>query len=376
MMQLEHYFLWSSISLIIFYLFYLLLLRRETFFVFNRVYLLTTLCLSILMPFLDLSWIMVLPKAEIVSTALAVVVVRVEKLGNVIGKEFNWILLAYWIGVTFGASRLLIKLIGVKNQINLPKEGDAFSFWKKKVIDQKLVGLAIINAHEDLHVKQLHTFDLLLVEMIGVFFWFNPIIYSYRKSLRFIHEYLADEYACNFTESKKQYAMLLFTKNLSAGPILANTFYSASLLQSRIEMLKRKKSSSYRLWKYVLCFPLFALIAFLCSFNSSGFSDSNYKVDQAAMFPGGFQAFSNYLIKSSRKVSDKIGRVTVSFVVETDGTISSEKIENSLDKESDKEALRVIKFSPKWKPAFQSGEKIRSSYQISINFIAGNQVDR
>ena len=362
-MGLEYYFLWSSISLALFYLFYVLLLKRETFFVFNRVYLLVALCLSMLMPFLDLSWLIVLPKVELINHTLAVV--GVKKLENDVGKEFSWVTFVYWVGVVLGATRLLIKIAGVKKQITLPKDGDAFSFWKTKVIDRKLSGLAVINAHENIHVKQLHTFDLLLIEIVEVFFWFNPIVYAYRKSLKLIHEYLADEYACNFSASKKQYAMLLFLQNLNAGPELANTFYNASLLESRIKMLQREKSSRHRLWKYILCLPL---IAILCSFNTSGITGNDNKVDQAASFPGGFDAFSKYLISNAKKVSNKNGKVIVSFVVQTNGEISNEKVERSLDQASDQEVLRLIKASQKWKPALQNGEKVSSAYQIAINF--------
>lgn len=362
-MGLEYYLLWSSVSLVIFYLLYALLLKRETFFVFNRVYLLVALCLSMLMPFLDLSWLIVLPKVELVNQTLAVV--GAGKLGNDIGKEFNWIAFVYWTGVMLGAIRLFIKIAGVKKHLKLPKDGDAFSFWKTKVIDRKLSGLAVIDVHENIHVKQLHTLDLLLVELIGVFFWFNPIVHAYRKSLKLVHEYLADDYACNFTASKKQYAMLLFLQNLNAGPELANTFYSVSLLESRIKMLQRKKSKPFRRWKYFLCLPLIAL---LCAFNVSGFTGSNNKVDRPASFPGGFDAFSKYLIGSAKKVSNKNGKVMVSFVVQTSGEISDVKVEKSLDQPSDREALRLIKSSQKWKPALQNGEKVRSAYQIAINF--------
>jgi len=349
----------------------MLLLKRETFFVFNRVYLLIALCLSMLMPFFNLSWLIILPKAELVTHTFAVV--GIDRPARNIGREFNWVALVYWIGVVLGAIRLLIKVVGIKKQINLPRDGDAFSFWKTKVIDQKLSDVAVIHAHENIHIKQLHTFDLLLVEVVGVFFWFNPIVYAYRKNLKLIHEYLADEYACKFTASKKQYAMLLFLQNLNAGPKLANPFYDASSLELRIKMLQRKQSRSCRRWKYVLCLPLILL---LCSFNSSYFNSDHNKVDQPASFPGGFEAFSKYLIGSAKKVSHKNGKVIVSFVVETDGAVSNERVENSLDQPSDKEALRVIRLSPKWKPAQQNGEKIRSGYQIAINFMTDNQLDK
>lgn len=370
-METQLYFFWSSISLTIFYLFYLVLLKRETFFQLNRVYLLFALCVSIVIPLIDFSTLIELPKTALISSTLSVI--GNGNLAIAAEQEFNWLPVVYWIGVMFTAALLMIKLSGIKKQMELREKGSAFSFWRTKVIDQRLTDLAAIEAHENVHVKQLHTLDVILIELIRVFFWFNPLISCYRSSLKVIHEYLADEHAANFTGSKKQYATVLFLQNFRAGSDLANTFYNPSLLEARIRMLQRKKSNAYRLWKYALCVPLIGLMAAICSFSASDFNSE--KTDHAASFPGGFEAFSRYLIKTARKVSNKDGEVQVSFIVETDGTISSEKVENSLDKASDKEALRVIKLSPEWKPALQNGEKVRSAYQIGINFKSDNQID-
>ncbi|WP_084498329.1 energy transducer TonB [Pedobacter sp. V48] len=374
-MEAQLYFFWSSILLIIFYFFYLLLLKYETFFLLNRIYLLSALCLSMTLPLLDLSNLIALPKIELMVSTLSVI--GSGKLVIAAEQEFNWLSIVYWIGVAFTSGLLLMKLFGVKRQMGLPEKGRAFSFWRTKVIDQDLDNFAEIDAHESIHVKQLHTLDMLLVELTGVVFWFNPLIYCYRKSLKFIHEYLADEYAANFAGSKKKYAMVLFLQNFKAGPVLANTFYNPSLLEARIKMLQRKKSNTYRLLKYVLCIPLIVLVAVLCSFNTSDFgSYGTIKIDQAARFPGGFESFSKYLIKTARKVSNKDGRVMVSFVVETDGEITNGKVENGLDEASDREALRVIQLSPRWKAALQNGKKVRSAYQIGINFRSDNQINR
>jgi len=373
-MTTELYFFWSSISLTIFYLFYLLLLRRETFFVLNRVYLLTAICLSIVIPLLDLSSLVALPKMELIASTLTVI--GGDKLAIDAHKELDWVVLIYWAGVILTASLLWVKLLAVKRKIKLPEKGSAFSFWQTKVIDEALGNFKTIEAHENVHVKQFHTLDVLLIEVMGIFFWFNPLVYFYRRSLKFIHEYLADDHAANLAESKKQYAMVLFLQNFKAGPAIANTFSSPSLLEARIRMLQRKKSKAYRLWKYTLCMPLIALLLLMCSFHSSGFGNGITNVDQAAGFPGGFEAFSSYVVKTARKVSNKNGRVKLSFIVETNGEITNEEVENSLDKPSDKEALRVIKLSPRWMPALQNGKKVRSAYQIGINFIADNQLDK
>lgn len=367
MEQLEYYLIWSSVSMIIFYLFYLLLLRLETFFVLNRIYLLAALGLSMLFPLLEVSWLALLPKPELITATFAVV--RPERLGNQVGSEWSWVAWVYWMGVMLHMIWLFIKIFGIRRQIAQPAKRAAFSFWRTKVVDQKNPNLTVIDAHEGVHVKQLHTLDILFVETINVFFWFNPIVYAYRRSLQTLHEYLADEYAVNFAESKKQYAMLLFLQNLNAGPALANTFNNAPLLESRIKMLQRKKSSHYRLWKYFLCFPLLLAVALLCSFHTSNLHHTAHKkTDRAANFPGGFEAFSKYLVDNTKKISNKNGRVELSFVVETNGKITHPKIEKGLDRAIDEEALRVINASPAWEPALQNGQQVRSAYQVGINF--------
>lgn len=374
-MEFQLYFFWSSISMTLFYLFYLVLLKRETFFLWNRIYLLSALCLSVMLPLLDFSTLMALPKMEVMFSSLTIT--GNGKLTIVGEKNLNWLQTIYWAGVMLTATWLLIKLFAVKRHMKLKEKGSAFSFWKTKVIDMEFTNFVAIDAHENVHVKQLHTLDMLLIEIMSVFFWFNPLIYCYRRSLKLIHEYLADDHAASLAESKKQYAMMLFLQNFKAGPALANNFYSSLLLKARIRMLQRKKSNPYQLLKYVLCIPLLALTTVMCSFSASDLnSDSTTQIDQAASFPGGFEAFNKYLIKTTRKMSNKNGKVDVSFIVETNGKITNEKVESSLDEASDKEALRVIKSSEKWQPALQNGIKVRSAYQISINFQTDNQPDK
>lgn len=286
---------------------------------------LTALCLSTIIPFLDFSTFVEIHRIELIVSTFSVI--GAEKLTNGSNEGLNWLALIYCLGVGVSFILLLLKLAGVKKQLNLATKGMAFSFWKTKVIDQKLDGFEAINAHENVHIKQFHTLDILFVELINVFFWFNPVVYCYRKSLKLIHEYLADKFAVNFTTSKKQYAMVLFLQNFKAGSSLANTFYNASSLELRIKMLQRKKSNDYSLLKYVLFVPLVALLALLCSFDAANFiGNDHYKINKAASFPGGFEAFSSYLKKTVRKVSSKNDKVKVSFVVEANGEVTNEKL--------------------------------------------------
>jgi hypothetical protein len=371
-MEMQLYFFWSSISMTIFYLFYLVLLKRETFFLVNRIYLLCALCLSIMLPLLDFSTLMPLPKMQLLFSSLPTT--GNGELTIVNEKDFSWLPTIYWAGVVLTSTWLLFKLSNVKRQIRRAEKGSAFSFWKTKVIDQSLTNLSAIDAHENVHVTQLHTLDTLLIEVISIFFWFNPVIYCYSRSLRLIHEYQADDHAASFAESKKQYATMLFFQNFKAGPLLTNTFYSPLSLEARIRMLQCKKSSPYQLLKYTLCIPLIVLLILMCSFNSVNLNGNGInKSDQAATFPGGFKVFSEYLLKNTRSVSKVNGRVVVSFIIDVNGEVVDEKVDSSLNEDCDKEALRVIKFSPKWIPALKDGKEIRSAYQIGLNFRSGEQ---
>lgn len=371
-MEMPLYFFWSSISMTVFYLFYLLLLRTETFFLGNRIYLLSALGLSIVLPLIDFSVLMPLPKVELMFSSVPIT--GNGKLLILDEKDYSWLSTIYCAGVLLTSIWLLIKLFGVKRQIKRAERGSAFSFWKTKVIDQDLSNFSAINAHENIHVMQLHTLDRLLIEVIAIFFWFNPLIYCYSRSLKLIHEYQADDHAASFAESKRQYAMMLFLQNFKAGPTLTNTFNSPLLLEARIKMLQRKKSNVYQTLKYILVMPLMVLIIILCSFRSEYFNGGGTnKVDKAATFPGGFSAFSEYLLKNTRSDSKTNGRVVVSFIVDVKGKIDDARVDSSLNETCDNEALRVIKFSPKWIPALKNGKEIRSAYQIGINFKSDNQ---
>ncbi|MCT2563662.1 M56 family metallopeptidase [Chryseobacterium herbae] len=362
-MEIQHYFFWSSVSLAIFYLFYLVFLRRETFFVLNRIYLLTALCLSVVIPLLDFPSYVVLPEIGLM------VEVRNNVMAIGVEKETDWLLIVYWMGVLFSGYLLMVKLCRVKEQIKVPEKDSAFSFWKTKVIGKDLVDFVVIDAHEEVHVRQFHTLDILLVELFGVFFWFNPFVYCYRYSLKSIHEYLADQHAVRFAESRKHYAQLLFLQNFKVGGAMMNTFNHPSLLKARIKMLQRNRSNAFHLLKYFAFAPLLMVVMMLCSFDTSDFDrNGGEKNDRAARFPGGFEAFSKYLVMSAHKVSTQDGKVQVSFIVASDGKITDAKIKQSLDDASDSEALRIITSSPKWQPALRKGKKVRSAYQIGVNF--------
>jgi TonB family protein len=144
--------------------------------------------------------------------------------------------------------------------------GAAFSFLNKKAIAEDVPEPETIHLHEEVHIKQKHTIDVLFFELIAIFTWFNPIIYAYKYTVKNIHEFLADEAAANFQGDKETYSLLLLSQAFGARPSDITTgFFTKSLIKKRIFMLHKERSKKTAILKYGLFVPLFALTLLLSS---------------------------------------------------------------------------------------------------------------
>jgi TonB family protein len=270
-MSLAHYLLQVNIYLVIFYCFYKMLLASETYFVLNRIYLLGSGVLSLAIPFLRFKWFV---KQEVVKP----IYIGVDQLNDFVAQvtiiqdnatKFNWgnlIVLIYVGGIAFFAIRLIAQLLVISKLLKNITNGTAFSFFRKKIIANNLPELEIVNVHEDIHVKQLHTLDVLFFEFIGIFTWFNPAIYLYKKTIKNIHEFLADEAAAEFQGDKDAYALLLLSQAFGVRPnTLTNGFFTKSLIKKRIFMLHKQRSRKIAILKYGIFLPLFAVMLLLSS---------------------------------------------------------------------------------------------------------------
>ncbi|RZK78514.1 MAG: TonB family protein [Pedobacter sp.] len=262
-MSWAHYLLQVNIYLLVFYGFYKLLLAKETYFTLNRIYLVSAGLLSLAIPFLRFEWFIRQPIAQPVYITVGqmndylsmVVVPENEGFFN----AGNLMVLIYLAGVGFLTIKFIVRLISLKLLLNKGTKGLAFSFFNKKVIDNKLPEFRIINTHEDLHVKQYHSADVMFFEVLSIISWFNPIIYFYKYTVKNIHEYLADEEAARFQGDKEQYALLLLSSAFGVTPSnLTNSFFNKSLIKKRIYMLHKQRSKKTAVLKYGLFLPLFA----------------------------------------------------------------------------------------------------------------------
>ncbi|SDH22155.1 TonB family C-terminal domain-containing protein [Pedobacter terrae] len=269
-MSFAHYLLQVNLYLIVFFGFYKLLLDKETYFTLNRIYLVAAGLLSLCTPFIRLEWLTEQKAAQQVYTSvnweavLAKATIVTER-----NDGFNWgnaLVYIYCTGIAFFLVRFIFNLIAVKKLISVRKAGSAFSFFGKKVIDHELPQMDVIDIHEEAHIKQWHTLDILFFEIIGIITWLNPVIYLYKKAIKNIHEYLADELAAEFQGDKAQYAMLLLSKSFGISPnTLTNGFLEKSLIKKRIFMLHKERSKKIAVLKYGIFIPLFALLIVLAS---------------------------------------------------------------------------------------------------------------
>ncbi|WP_231426772.1 M56 family metallopeptidase [Pedobacter sp. Leaf250] len=269
-MSFAHYLLQVNLYLIVFYGFYKLLLDKETYFLLNRIYLVSAGVLSLSIPFIRLEWLTEQKAAQQVYTSVNWEAV-LEKATIVTDSNtnFSWgnfLVYIYCTGIIFCLCRLAYNLLSVKKLIKNAKAGSAFSFFSKKVVDKNLPSIDVIDIHEEAHIKQWHTADVLFFEIIGVLTWVNPIIYFYKKSIKNIHEFLADEHAAEFQGDKAEYAMLILSQSFGISPNrLTNGFFDKSLIKKRIFMLQKERSKKIAVMKYGFFIPLFAILIIFSS---------------------------------------------------------------------------------------------------------------
>jgi beta-lactamase regulating signal transducer with metallopeptidase domain len=276
----------ANLLIIFFYLVYVLLLKKETFYTYNRFFLLFGLLLSVLFPLISIKkYVWVLAEKKLDSASYPT---YSEIQTSVVSQESqinfqNVFLIIFFIGVLFLVYRFLkelnqyrkliktqpiIKADGFKT-IETKSDLGPFSFFNTIVYNPSKFTtqeLQAIIAHEKVHAKQLHTLDILFSRVFEILFWYNPFVWLYKKSIVQNLEFIADFEAVSTINNKKnyQFALLKVSTNTSFIPIY-NHFYQQSLIKKRIVMLNKKPSRKSNLLKLAVVIPV--LILFLYQFQ-------------------------------------------------------------------------------------------------------------
>lgn len=420
------YLLQVNVGLILFYALYKLVCTRDTFFRSRRFILIVSLVLPFILPFIDVrEWLesrdrMIMLTHFDYSAVLPEIVVGSEaaETGNRVFVLSEWIGYLYLAGVLVLLVRLAIQAFSLyrlivrmpEKEINgvrvkcLNDPSGPFSFFGWIFMNPAAVKedeISEILTHEMAHVKQHHSVDVLLAEMVSICCWMNPFAWLLKREVRLNLEFLADRKVmeAGFATKSYQYHLLGLAYNHKYG--LSNNF-NFSHLKQRIIMMNKKKSNAAGHIKYALfVLPAFALLVagnISCSQDASQTEDAKEEVvapvspeakeapadstakeevfmvaEQMPEYPGGMKEMLKFLQENVKYPENAMknnvqGRVIVQFVVEKDGTPTEFKVLRSVDPDLDAEALRVMKAMPKWKPGMQKGQVVRVKFTVPVSF--------
>ncbi len=329
------YILKSSLSIAVFFLFYKLLLSRETFHKFNRILLLSILVLSFLIPFINLS--LKSNPGYSINTAYLQEVLNTNQITQADANSTPfWVgalILTYLAGVCIAlivqiisftrmltiikSSRLHSKEGGVKILITT-KHIAPFSWMNYFVINSKDFEADgdVVAAHERAHISRRHSIDILLSEAALIFQWFNPAIYLLKLELQSIHEYEADEAVINQGIDAKKYQLLLIKKAVGQRLFTMANSFNHGKLKKRITMMVREKSKKWAAVKALFILPAAAIA--LTAFASEKVSAKTELISNAEILMPAVS--SNPVLKDTIKVKKESKEIKV-IVTNKDGKI-------------------------------------------------------
>ena len=401
----------SSLYLALFYAFFLLVMRRTTFFRLNRILLLAGTLVCFLLPLLRLRTVevpllQVGPLTESASeTALTA--------GPSAASPFPYLELLYIIGLlavlvwTAAAMVRMYRTIRKGTATRLEDgtrlvltEADVPSFsWGRTIVMSRKDAEAnpVIRLHEEAHIRLAHTLDILLFTAVTLVHWFNPLVWITLSELKLLHEYEADDAVLNHGIDATQYQLLLVRKAVGDKRFtLANGFQHAKL-KNRIDMMLQAPSSGWKRLSWLAILPFLAGTMFLCNPVRAKVVSSDLPetvlsetapaalpdttkvipfatVEVKPTFNGGdaneFSKWVNENLKYPKAAKDAgvQGRVTLQFTVYPDGSVRDTKILRGVNPDLDAEALRVVSASPNWTPGYVKGEPVKVTYTFPVIF--------
>ncbi|MFC5193666.1 TonB family protein [Algoriphagus aquatilis] len=428
------YLLEVSVCLGVTLLIYRVILSELTFFAVNRAVLLLLLASSFTIPLLSFQ-VFGIGGADVVRemTLPAFQVGEQETLTS--DQVPLWSRLAvgiYLLGAILMAARLVFgfilsqRLIGKAQKIRhgshliaLHPEFVPASFFRYILMpsfDPEDDAQKQIILHESMHVAYRHSWDLLLVNMVKVVFWFNPLIYLFERSLREVHEYQADQGVTSYFSPKEYATLLLRLITAKHGWQFMNNFNQFQT-KKRIIMMAKGKSSSVQKLRILALFPVFGMLLFIFSCEKEELLPSVVElekefpailevpltddpapdvpkeevqkvnplliiedadeifdiVEQQPSPEGGMSGWNTYLARNLRyplvaRQRGVEGTVIIVFEIHTDGSIHNVEVLRGIGGGADEEAVRVVSNAPRWEPGRQRGRAVKTRMRLPIRF--------
>lgn len=363
-----HYLLQIVAFQLLFLVVYDLFLKNETFFKWNRAYLLLTPVLSFVLPLIKIDlirrhipeeFIIQLPAVilgENSSSAITSETLETVTLIPASTFSFSEIIQIIWVtGAVISVFIFLYKLFrivklkrsGIKTQmagcavVLLPGTDAAFSFFRTIFIGEDLseAQQANILLHEKIHIEQKHSLDLLFFELLRIALWFNPLVYIFQNKMMLLQEFTADAEVASKQGKYAYYEDMLSTIFKTEKISFINTFFNHSLIKKRIIMLQKAKSKKIFQLKYLLLVPVVAAMLVYTSCSEE-------KTDVEA----------NLVSNTDTEVMDKINELAEAIMKK--GNLTDEEVK----------ALKFLATEA------QPGDKVFTSVQEYLDEPAGTDV--
>ena len=274
------YILQSAVCLAILFLFYSILLSRETFYRYNRVALLCLIPLSFVLPLCHLPLFTESESAAPVPvvildnlSAFSYVTDDVEATAAPVPVALVAAIVLYWAGVVFFVARYIVTIVRLlqlmssgrrvtddegRQIIVLPRSIAPFSWFGRIVLSEEdyAAHSREILLHESAHIRKRHSLDLLVADLCTWLQWFNPAAWLLKRELQTVHEYEADAEVIDQGIDARQYQLLLIKRSVGSKFYCVTNHFNHNKLNKRITMMLKKKSNRKATWKYLYVIPV------------------------------------------------------------------------------------------------------------------------
>jgi len=419
-MEAFEIYLLKSVSLLsMLYITYWLMIRNGSYYSWNRAFLLLSLMISFLFPILNF-----LPQ-NIESNSYNFILEPLVVNPNFIPARslniFNTLsilTIIYIGGATYFCLRFISNIVRIYFlYFRFPKY--KFNDFKAVILDSNQATFTFFNllfisrsdfekgnvdeiiVHEKAHRDQYHSIDIILLEIMTIFQWFNPFVWLFRLALKSEHEFIADNKVLKKGFDKIKYQKLLFEKALGITNLNLTNNFNYSLLKKRIKVMASKKSNSVIKIKYLLSVPtmLLIMILFAVNLNSYGQDETYSEVDVMAEYrDGGIAGMRKFVQQNifypKSALKDNISAIIyVQFDIDEKGNVTNVKINRSGIRNNEieevvvtsmakknaettskslvvleAEAIRLISSLKGFIPAQKDGKNVKSQFTFPISF--------
>lgn len=404
----------STVYLTVFYAFFILFMKKTTFFRLNRIVFMAASALCFILPAVDVSPAIFagidMPMNAIEEALTPAYKLGIDEITVKADSGMIWLIIistVYFAGfiIVLGsniASYMRLYALLHKSQaadmdgikvLTADMDMPSFSWGRYIVISRAdLESNPAIYTHEKMHIKCRHSIDLMLHSLISMIHWFNPLVWVARMELKMLHEYEADELTLKTGINPAQYQLLLVKKTVDSQQFqMANGFYH-SKLKNRIIMINKKKTNRWMRLAYVICIP--AIIGAMCCCSQRKGNNaqtgtpaateaaaetvatvSYSEIFEKPTFNGGdANSFAQWVygqIKYPQQCIDEQiqGRVVLQFTINATGQVCDVNVLRGVNPAIDEEAVRAVKASPAWAPGkTEDGKAVPVKFTFPIVF--------